>query len=113
MHRGDDWRYAGVATMADAAYNPAARMFEITRVQGGEIVPAVLLELIHQTWEQLAGNKVFLVLYCSTRSALSDLATASVVAWEEFKQPHSSWARILHVVRPSSPSKQTSFRDAT
>ena len=77
-HRGDDWWYSGGTAVADGAYNPAASMFEVTRVQGGEVQPAALHELIHQASEQFAGSKVFVVLDGSTRSALNALATLSL-----------------------------------
>ncbi|MBZ4187130.1 hypothetical protein K7B09_12445 [Thermomonas sp. RSS23] len=87
-------------------------MFEITRVQGGEVQPAALHELIHQAWEQFPGNKVFVVLDSSTRPALAGLAAASLVAWEEFKQPYSLWARILNVLPPNNSFKPTPLRGA-
>lgn len=109
-HRGDDWWFASGSVLADGAYNPAAAMFEISRIAGAPIHPGALHELLAQTLHQFAGSKVLVVLNHSTRPALHALATDSAVVWQEFKQPYSLWAHVLSAVPPNNSFKPNPLR---
>ena len=98
-HRGDDWWYAGGTVVADGVGSPA--LFEITSIGGSTIAPTALHELLWQTSQQFKGKQLLIVLNRTTSESMATLASCSLVAWKEFRQPYSMWAKVERVSPPA------------